>query len=163
EHKKLQGQIAALRKDLEPLKPLRTPIMRELPPGKRRKTHVLVRGNFLDKGKEVTEGVPACFHPLPAGQPVNRLTLARWLVDPKNALPAGVTVNRLWEQLFGTGLVETSEDFGLRGQLPSHPDLLDWLALRLVEERWDVKKLLRLLVTSATYRQSSRVTPELLE
>ena len=163
EYKKLQGEIAGLRKQRAALKPVRTPIMRELPPGRRRKTHVLVRGNFLDKGKEVTEGVPGVLPPLPPGQPANRLGLARWLVDPKNPLTARVTVNRLWEQLFGTGLVETSEDFGLRGQLPSHPALLDWLAVRLIEERWDLKKMIRLMVLSAAYRQSSRVTPALLE
>jgi len=163
EQKKAQERLAVLRRDLAAVQPVRTPIMRELPAAQRRKTHLFFRGNFLDKGKEVGEGVPATFHPLPSGQPVNRLTLARWLVDAKNPLTARVTVNRLWEQLFGTGLVETSEDFGLRGQLPSHPELLDWLAVRLIEDRWDLKKTTRRMVMSSAYRQSSRVTPELLE
>ena len=162
-HKTVQGQLADLRKQLAPLKPVRTPIMRELPAQRRRKTRLFFRGNFLDLGKEVSAGVPAVFPALPPGQTVNRLALAHWLVDAKNPLTARVTVNRLWEQLFGIGLVETSEDFGLRGQLPSHPELLDWLALRLIEDGWDVKKMIRLLVLSATYRQSSKVTPALLE
>src|SRR5207249_6561224 len=93
-----------------------------------RTTYVHVRGNFLDKGKEVTPGVPAILPPLPADQPTNRLALARWLVSSENPLTARVTVNRLWERVFGTGIVKTSEDFGKQGELPSHPELLDWLA-----------------------------------
>jgi Protein of unknown function (DUF1553) len=100
---------------------------------------------------------------LPAGAPVDRLALARWLVDPKNPLTARVAVNRYWAQLFGAGLVETEEDFGTQGEPPSHPELLDWLAVRYRESGWDTKALLRLIVTSATYRQSSRARPELLE
>lgn len=156
-------QLAELKKQLASIRGVPTPIMRELPKDRRRKTHIMIRGNFLDKGREVTPGVPAIFHPLPESKEINRLTLAKWLVDPKNPLTARVTVNRFWEQIFGRGLVETSEDFGIRGRLPTHPDLLDWLAIEFVREGWDVKKLLRLIVTSATYRQSSRVTPELLQ
>ncbi|MBI1917756.1 MAG: PSD1 domain-containing protein [Planctomycetes bacterium] len=163
EQKKAQERLAALRRDLAAVQPMRTPIMRELPKDRRRKTHLFFRGNFLDTGKQVAEGVPATFPPLPPGQAVDRLALARWLVDAKNPLTARVTVNRLWEQLFGTGLVETSEDFGLRGTMPLHPELLDWLAVRLIEDKWDLKKTIRRMVTSSAYRQSSRVTPALLE
>src|SRR5205085_3560569 len=111
----------------------------------------------------VHEGVPTAFPPLPKDAPRNRLTLAKWLVSPENPLTARVIANRYWEQLFGTGLVRTSEEFGTQGELPSHPELLDWLATELIRQKWDDKAFLKLLVTSATYRQSSRVTAALLE
>src|SRR5205085_180776 len=111
----------------------------------------------------VHEGVPTAFPPLPKDAPRNRLTLAKWLVSPENPLTARVIANRYWEQLFGTGLVRTSEEFGTQGELPTHPELLDWLATELVRQKWDVKAFLKLLVTSAAYRQSSKVTPEALE
>ncbi len=154
--KQLQQQLAGLAGTL-------TPIMRELPPGKRRTTNIQIRGNFLNKGQEVTPGVPAAFHPLPDGAEPNRLTLAQWLVDARNPLTARVAVNRFWEQLFGIGLVETSEDFGLQGEPPSHPDLLDFLATELLRLKWDTKQWIKLVVTSATYRQSSRVTADLAQ
>jgi hypothetical protein len=155
-------KAAALKKQIAAIPVLTTPIMKELPEGRRRKTHILVRGNFLVKDREVSPGTPAVLPPLPPGQPANRLALARWLVDRANPLTARVAVNRYWEQLFGRGLVETPEDWGIRGQMPSHPELLDWLAVEF-SRTWDVKALLKVMVTSATYRQSSRVTPELLE
>jgi mono/diheme cytochrome c family protein len=159
----LKIQADLLRKRAELFKPETTvPIMRELPPDKRRVTKLQYRGNFLDTGDTVTEGVPAAFHPLPEGAAANRLTLARWLVSPDNPLTPRVTANRFWEQIFGTGLVRTSEEFGSQGELPSHPELLDWLAVEFRDGGWDVKRFLKLLVTSAAYRQSSRVTPELL-
>jgi hypothetical protein len=99
--------------------------------------------------------------PAPAGPP-NRLTLARWLVSPENPLTARVTVNRLWQEIFGHGIVTTAEDFGVKGERPTHPELLDWLAVGFMEDGWSIKKTLRRIVTSATYLQSSRVTPELL-
>jgi len=133
-----------------------TPILREGPP---RTTHIHIRGNYLDKGEVVQPGLPAVFPAPPTGEPLNRLTFARWLVSAENPLTARVAVNRLWEELFGTGIVETSEEFGIQGELPSHPELLDWLATEYVRLGWDTKALLRLLVTSATYRQSSEVTP----
>ena len=132
-----------------------------MPPGRRRTTVIQYRGNFLDRGPQVSEGVPATFHPLPKDAPPNRLGLARWLVDTNNPLTARVLVNRLWEKLFGTGIVLTSEDFGTQGDPPSHPELLDYLAVELVASHWDIKHMLRLMVTTAAYRQSSRVTPEL--
>jgi hypothetical protein len=128
-----------------------------------RDTFVLVRGQYDKKGEKVVPGVPAFLHPLPDGAPPNRLGLARWLVDPRNPLTARVIVNRWWQMLFGTGMVKTAEDFGSQGELPSHPELLDWLAVEFVESGWDVKRLIRLLVGSAAYRQSAAVDARLLE
>ena len=139
------------------------PIMRELAADKRRKTHIHVRGSFLDKGEEVTANTPAAFGLLSDEAEHNRLAVAQWLVDRDNPLTARVAVNRHWEQMFGTGLVETSEDFGSQGTLPSNPQLLDWLAVEFMEGGWSMKKLCRLIVTSATYRQSSRMMPESIE
>jgi hypothetical protein len=163
ELKQDRDRLGVARKELTAVNIISTPIMKELAEGKKRTTKIHIRGNFLNEGKEVTPGVPEAFPPLPEGQPANRLTLARWLVDPANPLTARVTANRYWEQVFGVGLVETPEDFGIRGKLPNHPELLDWLATEFIARKWDVKQLLRLMVTSATYRQSSRVTPGLLE
>jgi hypothetical protein len=128
-----------------------------------RETHVHVRGQYDKLGKLVTPGTPAALPPLPADQPANRLTLARWLVSPKHPLPARVTVNRYWQMYFGTGLVETAEDFGSQAAWPTHPELLDWLACEFVESGWDIKHIQRLILTSATYRQSSRVPREAYE
>jgi hypothetical protein len=155
--------LAALRRQIDGMTPVTVPVMRELGDEQRRKTKIQLRGNFLALSDEVTEGVPAAFHPLPKDAPMNRLTLARWLVDENNPLTARVIANRFWESIFGIGIVRTSEEFGAQGEPPSHPELLDWLATELVREKWDVKKFLKLLVTSATYRQSSKVTPELAE
>ncbi len=128
-----------------------------------RETHVMIRGNFLNTAEKVSPGVPAFLPPLPKDQPANRLTLARWLVSPENPLTARVTMNRFWEQIFGRGLVETVEDFGTQGERPTHPELLDWLAIEFMGQNWNMKAMLRIMVTSATYRQSSRSTPELIE
>jgi hypothetical protein len=122
---------------------------------------ILKRGEYDHKGAKVGRATPGALPPLPGDRPPDRLALARWLLDPRHPLTARVAVNRFWQQVFGTGLVKTSEDFGLQGEPPSHPELLDALAARFVAEGWDVKKLLRTLVLSSTYRQSSRVTPEL--
>ncbi len=134
---------------------LQTMVMEERPTP--RATHLLVRGAYDKYGEKVGPGTPAALPPLPKGAPPNRLGLARWLADPGNPLTARVTVNRHWQQFFGNGLVQTTEDFGTQGKLPTHPELLDWLAVELASNGWDVKALHRLIATSATYRQSSRV------
>ena len=155
-----RSKATLLKKQLAELKPRTTvPIMRELPDGKRRITRIQRRGNYLQVGDEVSPGVPKAFAPLPQGVKADRLGLARWLVADDNPLTARVLVNRYWEAIFGVGIVSTSEEFGSQGDLPSHPELLDWLAVELVESHWDLKHLLKTMVTSATYRQSSRVTP----
>jgi hypothetical protein len=133
---------------------------------KPRKTHILVRGAYDQPGDEVTEGVPAFLPPLaegPDGAAKTRLDLARWLVDPANPLTARVIVNRYWQMVFGTGIVKTAEDFGAQGEYPSHPELLDWLAADFVEHGWNVRRLLKQIVSSETYKISSSVTPELLD
>ncbi|MFN8008723.1 MAG: DUF1553 domain-containing protein [Terriglobia bacterium] len=126
-------------------------------------TTMRIKGAYLSKGEKVEAGFPASLHPSATNGPLNRLQLAHWLVDENNPLVARVTVNRLWEQLFGRGIVETDEDFGTKGERPTHPELLDWLATEFVRQGWSQKAILRTMVSSATYRQTSRVTPELLE
>jgi uncharacterized membrane protein len=138
-----------------------TMVMQERP--KPRVTRRHHRGEFLDPREQVQPGVMATLPPLPAGETPNRLTLARWLVDQENPLIGRVTMNRIWATYFGRGIVNTVEDFGVMGEKPSHPELLDWLATELPRQRWSMKAMHRLIVTSATYRQSSRVTPELLQ
>ena len=135
-------------------------VMDEL--GAPRKTFVHIRGNFENRGEEVTPGTPRFLPPLPDHQPANRLTFAQWLVAPENPLTARVTVNRVWAHYFGKGLVTTIDDFGIRSAPPSHPQLLDWLAVELMESGWDMKALHRQIITSATYRQSSKRRPESL-
>ncbi len=132
-------------------------IMQEMK--KPRETFVLTRGQYDRPAKRVQPGVPAIFPPLPADAPNNRLGFARWLVDRSNPLTGRVIANRFWQMLFGTGLVKTVEDFGTQGRRPTHPALLDWLAVELMENGWNVKQLLKTMVMSATYRQSSRITP----
>jgi hypothetical protein len=171
----LEEQIKNLEKQIST-----TPVLRELPPDQRRPTHVLIKSNFMLKGDAVEPGVPAAFHPIrsaalssapgsaaPPSSPANRLDLARWLTDPDNPLTARVGVNRVWAHIFGRGVVATEEDFGTQGLPPSHPELLDWLAVQFMfgsqpsaisdqqSVSWDAKALIRLIVTSATYRQSS--------
>ncbi len=128
----------------------------------RRLTQVLQRGDFLKPVRPVEPGVPGFLNPLPAGKPANRLAFARWLVDRQAPTTARSIVNRIWQADFGTGIVATSEDLGLQCELPSHPELLDWLAVELMERGWSLKHLHRLIVNSSTYRQSSRATPALL-
>ena len=137
-------------------------VMEEMP--KPRDCFVLIRGQYDKPGDKVTRrACPAALPPLPAGQPMNRLGLARWLVDPAHPLTARVQVNRYWELLFGVGLCKSSENFGMQSQYPSHPELLDWLATEYIRLGWDTKAILKTIVMSATYRQSSNVTPELIE
>ncbi|MGB1874188.1 MAG: DUF1549 domain-containing protein, partial [Akkermansiaceae bacterium] len=128
-----------------------------------RKTHILDRGEYNKPLGEVTGGVPAALGALPEGIKPNRLALADWLIDPTNPLTARVIVNRYWQLLFGTGIVKTAEDFGSQGEWPSHPELLDWLAAEFVASGWDLRQLVKLMLTSRTYRQSSRSTAELQE
>ncbi len=127
-----------------------------------RSTHLLLRGQYDKPGDPVKAGVPSVLPPLPKGAPANRLSLARWLVDRDNPLTSRVAVNRYWQQFFGSGLVATMENFGAQGAPPSHPELFDWMATKFATD-WDVKRMLRLIALSATYRQSSDVTPELIE
>jgi hypothetical protein len=134
-------------------------VMQEMPAP--RETRVLIRGMYDRPGEVVTPMLPAPLVPSPAAYSPDRLGLARWLVDPSNPLTARVTVNRFWQMYFGVGIVRTTEDFGSQGELPSHPELLDWLATEFVRTGWDVKALQKTIVMSATYRQSSRVSPEL--
>ena len=128
-----------------------------------RPAQILMRGQYDKPGEGVTPNIPAALPPLPDGGPANRLALARWLVDPAHPLTARVTVNRHWQSLFGTGLVSTVEDFGAQGEWPVQADLLDWLATEFIRTGWDVKRLHRAIVTSGTYRQSSKVTAALRE
>ncbi|HYO81102.1 MAG TPA: DUF1553 domain-containing protein [Bryobacteraceae bacterium] len=135
-------------------------VMAESP--ERKQTFILDRGLYDRPRAKVERGVPASLHPLSDAAPSDRLGFAKWLVDPANPLTARVTVNRFWQMYFGTGIVKTTEDFGSQGEWPQHPELLDWLATQFVRSGWDIKALQKLIVTSATYRQSSKVTPELL-
>ena len=144
-------------------KDVSTPIFRELPAGELRETYIHERGNFMSPGEAVQPAVPAAFHALPENAPRNRLGLARWLVSKQNALTARVAVNRFWARLFGAGIVSTEEDFGTQGIPPTHPALLDWLSTEFMRLDWDVKAIIRTIVTSATYRQSSDASPEMLE
>lgn len=139
----------------------RVMVMEDL--AKPRDTFLLARGSYEKPGDKVSAEVPKSLPPMPADAPRNRLGLARWLVSAENPLTARVTANRAWQQFFGIGLVKTSEDFGVQGERPSHPELLDWLATELVRSGWDMKGLHRLIVTSAVYRQSARVSPVLAE
>lgn len=139
--------------------PATTPIMLDNSPEYYRKTQVFNRGNWMDKGKEVLPGVPASLNPLPKGAPANRLGLAQWITDKHNPLTARTMVNRVWEQLFGKGLAETVEDLGSQGIPPVHQELLDYLAMRFMnEDHWSVKALIKDIVMSATYRQHSGIT-----
>jgi len=163
EGKAASEEVAKLRKEADALlATVKTPILRELPADKRRVTRVHNRGNFLDPGETVEASVPSAFHTLPKDATPDRLGVARWLTDPSNPLTARVAVNRHWAQFFGQGLVVTQEDFGTQGDVPSHPALLDWLAVEFRESGWSFKALCRKIVTSATYRQSSKATPALL-
>lgn len=129
----------------------------------RRPAHVLNRGEYDQPLHEVPRATPAALPPMPEDAPLDRLGLAQWLLLPEHPLTARVQVNRLWAQVFGTGLVKTADDFGSQGEMPSHPELLDWLAVEFRESGWDMKAMLKQLVTSATYRQSSRSTPALVQ
>jgi mono/diheme cytochrome c family protein len=157
--KQLDQELSGLKRKFEDVSTT-VPIMHE---GTPRQSFIYLRGEYQSPGDPVTPGMPAVLHPLPAGAPANRLGLARWLVDAENPLSARVAVNRLWQELFGLGIVETAEEFGTQGEPPSHPELLDYLAVEYRESGWDTKHLLRLMVTSATYQQSAAVSKALVE
>jgi hypothetical protein len=156
-----RAEIKKLR-DAMPQQPT-TLVFVERPADYPRATFIHRRGEFLQTTEQVQPDVLSVLPGLPADAPHNRLGLAGWLVDGRNPLVGRVTVNRLWQALFGRGLVRTSEDFGYQGELPSHPELLDWLAVELVNQHWSLKQMLRLMVTSATYQQASGLTPALVE
>jgi mono/diheme cytochrome c family protein len=161
--KSIYAELKVLRdrkEDLDKLVPTAM-VMAEMK--KPRETFVLARGDYRNQTEKVQPGVPAMLPPLPDGAPLNRLTLAKWLVQPDHPLTSRVAVNRFWQMYFGTGIVKTQEDFGVQGEAPVHPELLDWLATEFVRTGWDVRAMQRLIVTSATYRQSARVTSALLE
>jgi hypothetical protein len=163
--KKLSAQLANLKAKQKSLDAaiVSTLVLQEKNTPEPPKTFTRIRGAYLSKGEEVTANTPSFLPPLAPGETPSRLALARWLVSPDNPLTARVTVNRFWEALFGRGIVETPEDFGTQGEKPTHPELLDYLATQFVEKKWSMKAIHRLIVTSATYRQSSKVTPALLE
>jgi mono/diheme cytochrome c family protein len=159
----LNQQVAAKRKELDAIKPVMLPVLKEVALDKRRDTRIQVRGNFLDLGDKVEPGFPSAFRQQAKETSASRLDVAHWLVSRANPLTARVAVNRFWAQLFGTGLVETEEDYGTQGKLPSHPELLDWLAMEFMDRDWDMKAILKTIVLSATYQQSSVTLPEHLE
>ncbi len=151
-------QLTALTEKYPPL----SVIMTLAEAGDRHPSHIRLRGNYKELGSEVTPGTPESLGALPPDRPADRLALARWLVSPDNPLTARVAMNRSWQELFGRGLVRTPEDFGIQGEKPTHPELLDWLASQFVASGWSTKAMHRLMVTSSTYRQVSRVRPELV-
>ena len=165
EAKQQEQKIAQLKRQLAALKPSTTvPIMREVDPANRRETHVHLRGSYLSHGPKVSAGFIEALTPegfTPTNKIPNRMDLAQWLLHENNPLTARVMANRFWEKIFGIGIVATSEEFGSQGELPSHPELLDWLAVEFRESGWDMKKFLKLIVTSATYKQNCHVTAEL--
>jgi hypothetical protein len=161
--RQLYGQLRDLRTGKAKLADAIPTVMIMAEMKKPRDTFVLGRGQYDNPKEKVTAGVPAFLPPMAPGLPVNRLGLAKWIVSPGNPLTARVAVNHFWQEYFGNGIVKTSEDFGSQGEQPSHPHLLDWLATEFIRTGWDVKAMQRLIVTSAAYRQSSRVTPELAE
>jgi hypothetical protein len=162
-YRQAYARLKALKAEREKLKESIPSAMVMAEMKKARQTFVLGRGQYDNPQEKVTPGMPAFLLPWPENAPGNRLGLARWLVDPGNPLTARVEVNRYWQSYFGTGIVKTAENFGLQGDPPSHPELLDWLATEFVRTGWNVKAMQRLIVTSAAYRQSSRVTPQIEE
>jgi len=139
------------------------PVMRELPADQQRENYIFLAGTYLNRGETVSAAVPEVFHAWPEGAPLNRLGLAEWLVTEENPLTARVMANRVWERFFGRGIVATTEDFGTQGDWPTHPELLDWLAVEYMEKGWSLKELCKTIVLTETYRQSSLSTPEKLE
>ena len=162
EARELRERVRAIESEQASIKGQMTPVMVALPPDRQRKTHRMVLGNFLQPAEEVTAKTPACLPPTASDTPT-RLDLARWLISEEHPLTARVTVNRFWSRLFGRGFVSTEADFGTQGSQPTHPELLDWIALDFMEGGWDVKALLKQLVMTNTYQRSSEVMSEVLE
>lgn len=160
--RQIWSQVISLREEREALERSFPTVMIMAECNPRKPTHILIRGQYDKPGELVEPGVPEALPPLPPGAPNNRLGLAQWMVDPNHPLTARVAVNRFWQSVFGTGIVKTAEDFGLQGEWPSHPELLDWLAREFVDSGWNIKALMKLIVTSATYQQSSAATAELV-
>jgi hypothetical protein len=157
----LGAQIAKLDAEDAQIKARSTvTLIQEEKPDSEAMANILMRGQYDKPGDQVPAATFSALHPFPKDAPKNRLGLAQWLTDERNALTARVTVNRFWQELFGVGLVRTSEDFGIMGDRPSHPELLDWLAVEFRESGWDVKHLFTLMVTSSAYRQAAITTPE---
>jgi hypothetical protein len=154
-------EIARLKNEIK--EPLRVPVLQDLPSDKLRQTYVMARGNFASKQEEVSAGVLSELHDMPSDATFNRLGLAKWIFANDNPLTARVAVNRYWSRLFGVGIVETEEDFGTQGIPPTHPELLDSLAVEFQSGGWNVKQLLKKIVTSVTYRQSSTVDAKSFE
>ena len=162
-YRQVYAQLVELRKEKDKLEKSITTTMVMAEMSNPRDTFVLGRGQYDNKGEKVMPGVPAFLPPMPEDLPRNRLGLAKWILGPSSPLTARVVVNQYWQQYFGTGIVKTAEDFGSQGEPPSHPQLLDWLATEFVRTGWDIKAMQRLIVTSTTYRQSSRASRELIE
>jgi len=161
--RELYSQFTALQLDKEKLERTFPTVMVMEENKVRRPTHRLNRGQY-DKPAEVVEpGLPAILPPMPAGAPNDRLGFAKWMVDPANPLTARVTMNRLWQNMFGAGIVKTTEDFGLQGEWPSHPELLDWLATEFIRTNWDMKGMVKTIVMSAAYQQESKTSPDMLQ
>ena len=160
--KPLNEKLLAANKALEDFQKL-IPTVMVMNDATPREAHVLTKGAYDKPAEKVDAGVPAVLNPLPKNQKNDRLALAKWLVDPANPLTARVTINRYWQQFFGIGIVKTVDDFGIQGERPVNPDLLDWLAVEFRESGWDVKHMIHLIVTSSAYRQSSKVMPESFE
>ena len=162
-YRQLSARLAELRKERGKLEKSITTTMVMAEMSKPRDTFILGRGQYDNKGEKVTPGVPSFLPPMSRDMAANRLGLAKWILAPSNPLTARVAVNQYWQQYFGVGIVKTAEDFGSQGEPPSHPELLDWLATEFVRNGWDIKAMQRLIVTSATYRQSSIASRELIE
>jgi hypothetical protein len=154
ELRRLRADLEAAQRRLDEVPVVQTPVLVALPADEHRTTHLMRRGNFLSPGEEVSAAVPAVFHQPEGDAPLDRLAFARWLVDRRNPLTARVQVNRIWARLFGRGLVATEEDFGTQGARPTHPELLDWLAVEFMDSGWDQRHVWRLILGSETYRRS---------
>ncbi len=162
-YRSLAGKVASLDSEEKAIKARGTEahVMQER--SEEAAAYILARGDYDKRKEKVTPNTPAVFPPMPAEYPRNRLGFAKWLVRPEHPLTARVTVNRFWQEVFGTGLVQTTSDFGVNGEIPTHPELLDWMAVEFRESGWDIKKFYKLMVMSATYRQAATVTPEKMQ